>query len=144
VFLPDLLICTEELRISIKLQEDVAFVLESIAREVRVSQICNTGPACSQQSLSIEHPVNGVIVYSLNTDTNIIERNIVNQSIVVELSSSEVNFTKLDFLFTGLGIDDQQPKVTIVALVKSRGNSNLEINLQTTITSRDAREEFLN
>jgi prepilin-type N-terminal cleavage/methylation domain-containing protein len=128
-----------------KMQEDVAFILESMVREIRVSQLCNTGPLCSQQVLTIDHPVNGVVSYSLNTASNIIERNDVASGTIVEMSSDEVKFTKLDFLITGLGfVDDEQPKATIVMSVESNNDPTTMINIQTTVTSRDVREEFLN
>jgi len=130
-----------------RIQEEVVFVMELMVRDIRVSQICNTGPVCTlnMSSLFIEHPTDGVINYSLNTVSGIIEKNLIDPpSILVEVSSSVVNFTNLNFKVTGADTipDQQQPKVTIVASIQSRNNPNLIVDLQTTITSRDVRLEF--
>src|SRR5438105_4644914 len=49
-----------------KIQENSLFIMELMAREIRVSKIENqNSPDCTLTSLSITHPVNGPVTYSL-------------------------------------------------------------------------------
>jgi type II secretory pathway pseudopilin PulG len=128
-----------------RMQEDASFVLEAMSKEIRISQFClvGSGPACNANVFTVTHPVNGVISYSRNSSTNIIERNIVGTT-VTELSSADISYTNLDFFYAGVGIDDRQARVIIRATVQGKSFPDLMVKLQTTITSRDVREEFQN
>jgi len=93
-----------------KIQENTMSILESMAREIRVSQI--TGPDsldCSKTNLSISHPVSGPITYSLSS--GVVQKTI--SGVTIPLNSSDVEFTKFNFCVKGSGIDDQQARVTI-------------------------------
>jgi len=130
-----------------KIQENSMSVLESIAREIRVSQIINQDSSdCSRTNLTISHPVSGPISYSLSS--GVVQKTISDngQLVTVPLNSSDVEFTKFNFCVKGSGIgDNQQARVTIVTIVKNKtGAEKVEYNLQTTISSRDISIELQN
>lgn len=123
-------------------EDNASFVLELMAKEIRVSQIagpdtnCPTMPAVT---LSITHPVNGNINYSLSG--NAVHRNVNGVDSV--LSSNTVEFTRLRFCVFGTAIDDQeQPRVTIIAGLKSskyKGSAlrqQIITDIQTTVSQR--------
>ena len=123
-------------------QENAMFVLESMAREIRVSSIVNQdSPDCAADNLTMDHPIYGVISYSLGGGN--IQRT---ANISGFLNSSDVQFTNLKFCVTGsVAGDDQSPKITILATLKNRaGIQPVSVNLQTTITLRDTTDEFQN
>ncbi len=114
-------------------EENANFVMESMAKEIRVSQII--GPdACAANTLNIIHPVNGNITYSLSG--NAIHRNVSGTDSVI--SSNAVQFTNLAFCISGTATGDSiQPRVTIIASLKSTKTSQqAAINFQTTVSQR--------
>ncbi len=123
------------------IQEEALFATEMMAREIRVSQI--QGPDnlnCNLISLTIDHPINGLTVYTVAS--GVISKTVGGQTFPI--TSSNVNFSRLNFCVRGTGIDDEQPRVTIVASIRSTGGEDLQFDIQTTVSSRDLREEFLN
>lgn len=118
-------------------EENANFVLEAMAKEIRVSQIggpdtnCPTTPAAT---LSITHPVNGNITYSLSG--NVIHRNVNGTDSV--MSSNTVEFTRLSFCISGTPTKDQkQPRVTIIASLRStKTKQQATIDIQTTVSQR--------
>ena len=124
------------------IQEEALFALESMTREIRVSQV--QGPDstdCSLTTLAINHPVSGSITYSVNNG-------VINKTVggnTFPITSSKVNFSRLNFCVNGTGADDKQPRATIVTSVKmASGQNNLQFDIQTTVSSRDTSEELLN
>lgn len=125
-----------------KVQENAMFVLESMAREIRVSSIVNQdSPNCTVDTLTINHPIHGVIIYSLSEGN--IQRT---TNISGFLNSSDIQFTNLKFCVTGsVAGDDQSPKVTILTSLSNKvGIQPVSVNLQTTVTLRDVIDEFEN
>ncbi|MBI2065364.1 MAG: prepilin-type N-terminal cleavage/methylation domain-containing protein [Candidatus Yanofskybacteria bacterium] len=122
--------------------ENSLLALESIARDIRVSQICPAGSSCSATRLDIVHPVRGSVSYFLDTGRHVIQK--TEGGNTVDITSTDTNFTRFDFLTTGLAIDDRQPKVTIVITVQNNVGRPVVFDLQTTITSRDVTQEFQN
>ena len=125
-----------------KIQEETLFALESMAREIRVSQIQSPDDlGCNLTSLTMDHPISGSVRYSVSVG-------IINKTVggnTFPITSAKINFTRLNFCVRGSGIDDEQPRVTIVASVQTAsGREGLRFDIQTTISSRDVREEFLN
>lgn len=122
------------------IQEEALFAIESISREVRVSQI--QGPddlSCNSANLTITHPINGPTVYSVSS--GIISKTVGGSTFPI--TSSKVKFSRLNFCTSGSGIDNRQPRVTIVASVQTAsGLDGLRFDIQTTISSRDLREEL--
>lgn len=116
-----------------QVEENTNFVLESMAKEIRVSQITSSD-ACTTNTLSITHPVNGDIIYSLSG--NAINRNV--NGIDNIISSNAIQFISLQFCIFGTAVGDSiQPRVTIVAGLKSAKTSQQAlINFQTTISQR--------
>lgn len=118
-------------------EENAGFILESMAKEIRVSQIagpdtsCPTSPAAT---LSITHPVNGAITYSLSG--NAVHRNANGADSII--SSNTVQFTRLQFCISGTPIDNQQqPRVTIIGSVRSvKTKQQATIDFQTTLSQR--------
>ncbi|HXK40746.1 MAG TPA: hypothetical protein VJ046_01445 [Candidatus Paceibacterota bacterium] len=125
-----------------KIQEEALFAIESMAREIRVSQVQSPDDlGCGLTSLTIDHPVNGPTVYSVSGG-------VINKTVggnTFPITSAKINFARLNFCVRGSGVDDEQPRVTIVASVQTAsGQEGLKFDIQTTISSRDLREEFLN
>lgn len=120
-----------------QVSENAQFVLESMAKEIRYSQIAgasNNCPSGSTTSLSIIHPVNGAVTYALSGTA--IQRTVGgNQTLV---SSNTVEFVSLRFCLQGIeGGDQRQPRVTILAKARSRNALQQEtIDLQTTVSQR--------
>ncbi len=124
-----------------KIQENGLYIMELMSREIRVSQIENQdSSACALTSLTIEHPENGIVVYSLASDA--LRRTA--GGVTTNLSASSVSFTRLNFCVMGSGpTDDQQARVTIIATIKNKtGREVLTANLETTVSSRDVQTEF--
>lgn len=118
-------------------EENASFILESMAKEIRVGQITGPDtvcPATPAATLSIVHPVNGNITYSLSG--NAIHRNVNGTDSV--MSSNTVQFTRLQFCISGTGVDDQkQPRVTIIASLRSaKTKQQATIDIQTTLSQR--------
>ncbi len=118
-------------------EENASFVLEAMAKEIRVSQISGPDTNCPNSwatTLNITHPVNGNIVYSISgTD---IHRNANGTDSI--MNSNTVQFTRLQFCIVGTTIDDQkQPRVTIMATIKSAKTKQQQtVDIQTTVSQR--------
>ncbi len=124
-----------------KIQENGLFIMELMAREIRVSQIQNQeSPNCTATSLTIIHPVNGTVTYTLTT--GILQR--IADGVTTDLSSSTVAFSRLNFCVIGSGpTDKQQTRVTLLASIQNKtGREILTFNLETTVSSRDVQTEF--
>lgn len=124
------------------IQEETLYMLEAMSREIRVSQITSPNQ-CGITSLSINHPIHGPIQYS--TNTGIVNKTVGGQT--VPMTSSKLNFSNMTFCVTGAGLDDQQPRIMIKASIRVVGGSgptDLVFDIQTTVSSRDVTEEFIN
>ncbi len=126
-----------------KIEENEMFVLEMMARDIRVSKI--DGPDdlnCGLTTLTIHHPDKGTIVYDLNAG---IVRKTEGASPRVDISSADVNFTRMNFCVRGSATTDQkQTVVTIISSVQNRtGKEKLTFNVQTAVSSRSVETEFL-
>ena len=123
------------------IQEESLFAFEMMTREIRVSQIQSPDdPNCNTTSLTIGHPINGSTVYSVSGG-------VINKTAggnTVPITSTKVNFSRFNFCIRGAGVDDKQPRVTIISSVRPVGGENLQFDIQTSVSSRDVREEFLN
>jgi len=122
-----------------KIQENAAYIMETIAKEIRVSEITNSNSVNCRlwpsTSLAIKHPVNGSITYFRDSADNSFHRNITGVADTV-ISSNEVEFTRFDFCISGAGSINNQPRISIIATVKSSKDPNLSINIQTTLSQR--------
>lgn len=133
-----------------RVQENATLVIESMAKEIRVSAIVNQDtPNCTTpaSTLTMNHPTacGGSpcdITYTLS-GTNVLRQTVSFSSFV---NSTDVQFTRLNFCITGSGInDDQSPKVTILTSIRStKGFPPSRVDLQTTVTSRDITTELQN
>lgn len=126
-----------------RVQENSSLVLESMAREIRVSAIANQDSLnCLATSLNLVHPVDGNISYSLQSGG--IQKQV--GSIIGIITSSDVQITRLNFCITGSGIaDDQSPKVTIIMSIQSlNGSPAVHADLVTTVVSRNITSELTN
>ena len=124
-----------------QVEENTNFLLESMAKEIRVSAIddpdtnCPTLPATI---LNITHPVNGSIRYSLSGASVTRRANGVDTIV----SANTVEFTRLQFCVSGNGATDQrQPRVTLIASIKSANTKEQAIiDFQTTLSARFLQE----
>ena len=123
-----------------QVQENINFVIEFIAREARVSEVQNSifNPDCPDISpapiLCLDHPVNGIITYSLSG--NEVHRNVNGVDSI--LTSNKVEFTRFDLYITGATTGDNlQPKTTVVVSARSKGTSEqVTIDTQITVSQR--------
>ena len=126
-----------------KIQENGLFIMELVSREIRVSQIENQDSDCNAQSLTIVHPINGPVTYSLIN--GILKRTSVENgsNVTTDLSSSDVVFSNLKFCIKGSSIANEQVRVAIIASIQNKiGPEILTANLETTVSSRDALLKF--
>ncbi len=117
------------------IQENALFVLEYMAREIRVSSIVNQNSNCTATSLNLDHPTNGSVSYALSNGT--VVRTVGGRA--GNLNSDTVEFSRLVYCISGSALGDNLPtRVTIVATIRDRSANPLaSVNLQTTIDSRD-------
>jgi prepilin-type N-terminal cleavage/methylation domain-containing protein len=122
-----------------KIEENGRFVLELMARELRVAAPINTSntscPASWVSTISFEHPVNGSIEYSLNGTQA--QRRV--NGVATMISNPDIEITRLNFCVTGnTEGDNRQPKVTIIMSLRSGGlaSQTAAVDLQTSITQR--------
>lgn len=130
-----------------KVQENALFVLESMAKEIRVSNVLIGQDAnCTstfRDTLTIVHPVNATVSYSLFN--NVVQRTVAGDTL--SMSSNEVKFSRLSFCVQGSDLDDNQARIAIVTRVENvtnRPRDNVIFDLQTTVTSRDIALELQN
>lgn len=124
-----------------EIEENSNFLLEAMAKEIRVSTInspdsdCPVSPATV---LDITHPVNGSIRYSLSGTA--VQRTV--NGAITTISSNLVEFTRLQFCISGTGATDQkQPRVTILAGIRSANTKQqATIDVQTTLSARLLQE----
>ena len=131
-------------------EENASYILESMAKEIRVSVICKAGdfsnpcdttcPASPASILNITHPINGKITYQLSG--NAVHR-IVNGTDSV-ISSNTVDFTRLQFCVLGTPtLDQKQPRVTILASIRSKKTQQqASIDIQTTVSQRFLSDQY--
>lgn len=125
-----------------KIQDNAVFVLESMSRDIRVSVVADQeSPGCAANTLSIIHPVKGDVVFRLNNGA--IEKSQAGGAYVA-ISGSDVRFSRFNFCITGsLPNDNKTPRVAVLTTVENvSGREVLEVNLQTTVSSRDEINEF--
>lgn len=125
-----------------KIQDNALLVLEEMSRDIRVSRISNQeSPNCTATAVTLVHPLKGTVVYKLNN--GVVQRSVSGES-YVDISASNINFTRMNFCILGsLANDDKSSRVSIITSIQNRtGKEILQINLQTTATSRDVSDEF--
>lgn len=133
-----------------QVHENVSFILEEMAREIRVSQICpEIGQCASPSVLDIVHPVNGQIQYSLTGGQ--IHRKVLDAisncsspPCDTTINSSSVSVGLLSFFVSGdANNDGKQPRVTIVLkATATQGTISSEISAQTTISQRYLSDQY--
>jgi prepilin-type N-terminal cleavage/methylation domain-containing protein len=128
-----------------KLQANGTFIIESIAKEIRVSNIENQDSAnCTATSLSMTHPYQGTTTYSL-INGNVYKSITIPATFNSIVNSTEVTITRLNFCITGSGLaDNQPPKVTILIALENSFGQILHFDFQTTVVSRDITSELQN
>jgi len=126
-----------------KVQENTLRAFEMMAREIRISRVTTADSSCLAQSISFVRPDIGTVDYTLNAGQ--ILRNEASTG-AVAITSSDVNFTKLNFCITGSVANDLKPtRVTVLAEIESTGIIDIyRYNIQTTVTSRDLSDDFQN
>lgn len=127
-----------------KIQDNSLFVLEMMSRDIRVSKIANQeSPNCDRTTLTITHPIKGSIIYRVNNGS--VEKS-ENGGAYLAVSTPSVNFSRMNFCVKGSAANDNQtPRVAILTTVENKtGKEILQINLQTSVSSRDVLDEFSN
>lgn len=125
-----------------KIQDNAIITLEEMSRDIRVSEISNQDSVnCSATTITLLHPSKGTVVYRVNDGT--VQRSVGGGN-YTDISSSNVNFIKMNFCILGSLINDNQsPRVAIVTSIQNQtGKEILQIDIQTTTTSRNVPDEF--
>ncbi len=122
-----------------RVEENGRFILELMSRELRVANpITSSDSVCVTSvvdNISFQHPVNGMIQYSLNGTQ--IQRQVNGVDTII--SNPDVEVVNLNFCISGNVIgDDLQPRVTIVLSIRAgeSGPQSTRIDLQTTVSQR--------
>lgn len=123
-----------------RVQENIGFALESIAKEIRVSTIptlFSNCPAFPAQVLNIVHPVNGSINFYFSNGN--LHRHLLATGVDTILNSRGTKVSG-GFCISGSGSDDNaQPRVTVLLTVSngiSSSANNISIDIQTTVSQR--------
>jgi prepilin-type N-terminal cleavage/methylation domain-containing protein len=129
-----------------KISENTQFVLEAIAREVRVSTITSgdtncDSPDASTRTLVIQHPTNGEVIYQYEKTAGIgsLTRDAAGEG-AQAITSEDVNLTAFAFCVMGSGADGIQARVTMpmtLETIGGRPTTRAKASLQTTVVSRD-------
>lgn len=130
-----------------KVQENAMYMLELMAREIRIGKIENQDASgCTATTLSMVHPVNGNIGYSYDEVNKRVVR--TDDGVNTYLSASDVEVTRLYFCIFGSNpTDSNSVRVAIIMQIQNKAvkESNVvTFDLQTTVTSRDINSEYLN
>lgn len=134
-----------------RVQENALFVVETVAREVRVSTVDAPVSDCSSGSNPIESSsititpshIGAPVIYRLNN--GIVERDEGGQ--IREITSSEVFFDDLTFIVNCSAADDEQARVTVTMTVSNNTflpQNQASMTLQTTVVSRDLLTDLTN
>jgi len=120
-----------------RVEENGRFIMELLAREIRVANPINTGDSgCPGPStLNFQHPVNGLVQYSLSGGQ--VHRNVGGADTII--SNPDVEISRLAFCVSGNSAgDDKQPRVTIILGLKTPGSAPdvATIDLQITVSQR--------
>ncbi|MCC6405268.1 MAG: prepilin-type N-terminal cleavage/methylation domain-containing protein [Candidatus Yanofskybacteria bacterium] len=134
-----------------KIEENAQYLLESIAREVRVSRVTSADTVCTPpdpsttHTLTIEHPVSGPITYTYTKTSGV---GVVTRdagSGPEQITSSDVDISAFAFCVSGSGPGGRQARVTIPMTLRStagRAGAQVTVSLQTTIASRDLSQDL--
>ena len=125
-----------------RVEENAQFVMESIAREVRVSSVTSGDTDCAPvdpigtRTLSIMHPVNGAVTYEYSTvgGNGTMSRN------GEPITTDDVDVTAFAFCVSGTSSGGAPTRVTMpMTLQSSTGQTqtSAETSLQSTVVSRD-------
>lgn len=122
-----------------KVQENLSFALETMAKEIRVSSVSTANTGCpGASSLSINHPVNGTIDYF--TSSGDLHRRVAATGVDTILNSAGTQISRLSFCISGNAPNDNmQPRVTILLTVsngQANPDNNISIDIQTTVSQR--------
>lgn len=120
-------------------QENTGFVLELMAKEIRVSTIATANTSCPALPagvLTITHPVNGNIEYSISGGN--IHRKLLSSGIDTLLNSANTKVARMGFCVSGNALnDDAQPRVSILMTAEStEGSEVVSVDVQTTVSQR--------
>lgn len=124
-----------------QVEENANFILESMAKEIRVGTISSPNTNCpldTSSSLDIIHPVNGSVVYSLSGNDLLRTVN----GLQTTVNSNTIQFTSLKFcVFGNINPDQKQPRVTILATIRStNAQQQVTIDIETTVSQRSLQE----
>lgn len=123
-------------------QENTGFILELMAKEIRVSTIATANTICPVSPagvLTITHPVNGNIEYSISGGN--IHRKLLSSGVDTILNSANTTITRMSFCVSGNTlVDNTQPRATILMTAESRNPAAsgqvVSVDVQTTVSQR--------
>jgi len=120
--------------------DNARFILQRIAKSLRVSVIKTPGNNLDSDIIKMEHPRRGTVEYFLSGN-RIVERLGEDSTTDSFLDSSNVDIEKFIFNIKGAdnGSDSRQPQISIILQVKppnARQEELPPINIQTTLSQR--------
>src|SRR3989344_3367844 len=78
-----------------KIQDNALLVLEEMSRDMRVSRISNQESSnCTATTITLVHPMKGTVIY--RESGGIVQRSVNGES-YIDVSGSNVNFTRMNF-----------------------------------------------
>jgi len=124
-------------------QENAGFVLESMAKEIRVSKISGPDPDCPSSpaaSLDITNQYDQYVTYSLSEGA--VRRTVDGVGSII--SSNTVEFTRLRFCILGTLVGDgKQPRVLIIAGIRSKKTQQqASVDVQTLVSQRFLSDQY--
>lgn len=130
-----------------KIQENALRVFEIMAREIRISQVAPLDNGC-YTSITMNSPFAvpewDPVTFSLSSGGGIARQEGLASSAEL-VTSADVVFNTLNFCVRGSKPDDLEPaRVTIIANIQAKIDNVYSVDVQTTITSRDVRDDFQN
>ena len=121
-----------------RVQENALFVVESLAREIRFGVIQDPVVAGCVTTLTINHPINGVVTYAYQNGQ--VLRN------GEAITSPEVVMTAFSFCVDGNEAgDDEQVRITMPMTIQNdaiHDSNRVTVSLQTTVVSRDLTSDL--
>lgn len=137
-----------------KVEENAQFVMEAVAREVRVSIVtsgnadCEPGASIQPRGLTIDHPDRGTISYSWKPDPAVGVNRIYRSEGGREspMTADDVDIVSLAFCVTYAGLNDGPTRVTVPMVIRSTGGrerTRVEASLQTTVVSRNLAADLV-
>ena len=127
--------------------ENTQLAIEMMERDIRVSTItsgdapCSGAPNLENQTITLSHPISGVITYEYQTATATSGGKLLRND--SPITASTVDIRLFAFCVNNSGNDGRQARVAIVATVASFGDTATDgVSFQTTVAFRSIHSDI--